>query len=77
MQHRLGSRRALADRRQAAKGGRRGRRRQMECDCGASFTYQPGGSTPIRCPACADTTTIYDRDRGLGRLPANLTHYVE
>jgi len=68
------SRRAAT--RQAAAGGKRRYRQQTLCACGATFPYQPDGMTPAFCPACikrrADRATVYDRDRGIGKLPFNL-----
>jgi len=59
-----------------AAGGKRSYRQMTVCACGAKFAYQPNGATPVWCPSCvqrwADRATIYDRDRKLGQLPANL-----
>jgi len=70
-----------AARKAACGGGSRQYRRRMKCACGNSYRYQPGNDViPDRCPDCAAKLaahfTVFDRDRGIGRLPANLAHYA-
>jgi hypothetical protein len=61
--------------RSATRAGRqaRGRPRMIECPWGAKFEYRlNGAAAALGCPKCADLFTVYDRDRGIGAIPANL-----
>ena len=55
-----------------------GRRAKTYCNyCGASILVQGGLFRPMcdRCSAlAAEALTIYDRDKGIGEIPANLVH---
>jgi hypothetical protein len=79
MQMRLGSKRARAADRLEQKGARLYRLTAI-CLCGVKFKYKHGIFTPERCPDCTavhvDRFTVFERDRGVGELPANLGHYL-
>ena len=65
----------LRARSRKSRASSRGRVRTRECACGVivHFKYAANrAGSDTGCRVCSSKYTIYDRDRGIGSLPANL-----